>query len=121
MTVTEAKTYTANFTTASDGTITVNSNNASYGSATGGGFYNAGEQVTITATPEEGYFFLGWDNNGDGVSDISESIYTFYMGGDATYTALFVQGVVIYTEEVLCNTILPTSPLQVPMVIILCN
>ncbi len=43
-------------------TITVVSNNERSGTVTGGGTYEAGEEVTVTATPAEGYRFIEWSN-----------------------------------------------------------
>ena len=85
-------TYTAIFSAATAGTIITTPNNPAYGEATGGGDYAATQEITITATANDGYIFLGWDSNNDGISDIAESSYTFHVNGDATYTALFTAG-----------------------------
>ena len=48
-------------------TISVSGNEG--GSVTGGGDFATGSDVTVTATPEEGYHFLGWMEDGKLVSD----------------------------------------------------
>ncbi len=64
-------------------TLTVVSNNTMAGTVTGGGTYAEGTEVTLTATANEGYYFLGWsDGNG-------ESPRTVTVNGNATYRAIF--------------------------------
>ena len=43
-----------------DKTVTVLNGNAAAGSVTGGGQFNHGEYITLTATPNAGYKFAGW-------------------------------------------------------------
>ena len=67
ITVTENKTYIANFqeiSSVNTYTITVLSSNESYGTVSGSGSYTEGTTVTISATPAEGYEFTMW-NDGD--------------------------------------------------------
>lgn len=42
--------------------LTVLSNNSSFGSVTGGGNYNSGDTVTIKATPKTGHSFVQWSD-----------------------------------------------------------
>ena len=70
-------------------TITENANNTSYGTVTGGGTYFYNTQATLTATPNTGYEFKGWDTNSDGIVDITENPYTFTVTSDKTITAMF--------------------------------
>ena len=50
--------------------------------------YNYGDEVTLTATPDDGYSFNGWvDGNGSTVSGNASITYT--VEGDATITAQF--------------------------------
>ena len=58
------------------------------GSVTGGGEYNPGEQVTLTATPDSGYRFVGWTIAGASVSDLSTAAITFTMPQTGNVTAL---------------------------------
>ena len=75
-------TFTANFTLKPY--LTVNTNNTSYGTVTGSGYYMPGDEVTITATPKFGFEFVEWN---DGNTD-NPRIIT--MGNaDVTYTATF--------------------------------
>lgn len=67
-------------------TVTVNTNNASGGSVTGGGSYLKGSTVTITATASEGYYFDGWSDNSQ-----SESV-SFVVNSNRTITANFFEG-----------------------------
>lgn len=53
------------------------------GEVTGEGTYLAGTQVTLRATPYEGYTFTGW---GDGTTS---AVYTFTLNSNVTLTANF--------------------------------
>lgn len=64
-------------------TITVNG--SAYGTVTGGGTYEENTQITITASPRDGYQFAYWD---DGNTDNPRTITVV---SDATYTAIFTQ------------------------------
>ena len=64
-------------------TLTVNSNDATMGTVTGGGSYLAGSTATLVATPNAGYRFTGWQ---DGNTD-NPRIVT--VTANATYTAFF--------------------------------
>ena len=65
---------------------TVNPMNA--GAVTGAGTYNDGEEVTLTATPNEGYKFVNWTENDTVVS--GEAEFTFVVKGDRNLVANFV-------------------------------
>ena len=52
--------------------------------STEGGIYDEGTEVTITATPSEGYFFAGWEGN----DSTSESL-TITLNSNQTFQALF--------------------------------
>ncbi|MGN0968557.1 MAG: S-layer homology domain-containing protein [Oscillospiraceae bacterium] len=58
------------------------------GSVTGGGAYNPGQQVTLTATPDSGYRFVGWTVLGVTVSDLSAATIAFTMPENGNVTAL---------------------------------
>ena len=60
---------TANYTTI-DYTVTVDGDN---GTETGGGTYNIGDTVTLSATPDSGYTFDGWTVNSGGVTIVNDS------------------------------------------------
>ena len=75
-------------------TITVNSNNASWGNVTGGGTYTQGATCTVTATPNNSYEFLKWTKNNVEVS--TNPSYSFTVTENATYTAVFGEHSVTY-------------------------
>ena len=62
------------------------------GSVTGGGEYNGGETVTLTAVPDNGYRFAGWTVTGASVADLTAATITFTMPrvGNVTALASFV-------------------------------
>jgi len=57
------------------------------GTVTGGGIYNAGDSVTLTAAPQAGYWFTGWTEGGNVVS--TSLSYTFTMSGSRSLVATF--------------------------------
>ena len=86
ITVTENATYVATFSNTPPMptyTITVQSNDETMGTVSGGGVYEAGTMVSISATANEGYVFVQWNDG-----NISASRYIAVLG-DATYTATF--------------------------------
>ena len=80
LTVTATKTYKAEFALNSCVVKVVAGAN---GSVTGGGTFNYGGQTEITATANEGYHFVSW-NDGD-----KNAKRTISVDGDATFTAEF--------------------------------
>ena len=85
-TVTESATYVAHFVVETF-TITTTANPTEGGTLTGGGTYEFGEIVTLNATPNEGYDFVSWTENGMVVS--AEPSYTFGVGGSHDFVANF--------------------------------
>lgn len=71
-----------------DYTLTVISSDDTMGTVSGGGKYRAGATATITATPQEGYEFVKW-NDGD-----TSASRTVTVNADKTYTATFKKKVV---------------------------
>lgn len=61
------------------------------GTASGGGVYEEGTRVTVTAVPNDGYRLNGWMENGESVS--TNKKYTFTANKSRTLTAEFVEGV----------------------------
>jgi hypothetical protein len=57
------------------------------GVVNGAGTYNHGEEVTLTATANEGYKFINWTENGDVVSEEAE--YSFEITKDRNLVANF--------------------------------
>lgn len=87
ITVTGDLSYTATFASdqAAQYTITATSNDPNMGTVTGGGVYEEGTTVTLTATANTGYRFVQWQ---DGVTDATRTIT---VTGNASYTAYFEQ------------------------------
>lgn len=73
-------------------TITVNVNDATMGTATGGGVYDSAATATLTATANEGYEFANWS---DGVE---ANPRTITVTKDETYTANFVAKVTTHAD-----------------------
>jgi hypothetical protein len=86
------KTVTANFTTvATYYTLTMLVDDATHGStdpAVGVHTHNAGQVVTVTATPASGWYFASW--SGD-VANTSAASTTVTMDGNKTVTAYFIR------------------------------
>lgn len=74
-------------------TVTVGS--TAGGTATGGGTYTEGDTVTLTATPNAGYRFVGWVEGNQTVS--TDTTYAFNAEQDRTLTAQFER---VYTVTV---------------------
>ena len=68
--------------------VTASVNEENFGVVTGSGTYNHGEEVTLTAIPNEGYKFVNWTENDTVVS--GEAEYTFVVKGDRSLVANFV-------------------------------
>jgi len=66
-------------------TITVNANNDAWGTVTGGGTYADQATATLTATPNNGYVFVQWQ---DGNTDNPRTIT---VTENATYVATFAE------------------------------
>ena len=67
------------------------------GTVTGAGEYYVGQSVTVTATPNAGYNFVGWFNGETQVS--ADATYTFKAEADCTLTAKFTS--ITYTVTVI--------------------
>ena len=82
--IVETPQYSLNVTTSEGGTV-----------STDGGTYDEGTAITITATPDEGYEFTGWE----GV-DSEEASLTITLNEDQTLNALFSPVVSLFTITV---------------------
>ena len=74
--------------------VTVESENTDYGTVSGGGEYGYGASCTVTATPAEGYYFIGWFQDGEVVEGAGTS-YTFIVNSDVDLVAHFAEGLMI--------------------------
>jgi hypothetical protein len=82
-------------------TVNVSANPTIGGSVTGGGTYNQGQSCTVTATPNAGYTFTNWTENGNVVS--SQANYTFVVNNNRTLVANFQVVPQNYTITVSAN------------------
>ena len=85
--------------------ITVSVSPAQAGTVSGGGEIAFGDLCTVSVTPNDGYFFTGWTENGVVVSNDLE--YSFSATSDRDLVATFVQGIEI-GEFTVNNTYLPS-------------
>ncbi len=63
--------------------VEVKASSEGHGSVSGGGEYETGTEITLTATPDEGYHFVKWSDGS------TENPYTFVVSGAADLSALF--------------------------------
>jgi hypothetical protein len=68
-------------------TATLSSLPIAGGVANGGGLFDAGTSITVTATPNTGYTFDNWTENGNPVSSLAA--YTFTLNGNRSLVANF--------------------------------
>lgn len=68
-------------------TVTASIDPEGSGTASGGGTYQQGTSVTLTAAPGEEYKFVKWTENGQTVSESAS--YTFTVSGDRVLVAVF--------------------------------
>ena len=104
------------FTVDSNRTITADFNQLSYtvsatssgnGSVSGGGTYNSGETVSLSATPNEGYVFVNWIENGVEVS--TSNPYTFTCTENRTIVGNFAANPLKITTNGASSVILTNS------------
>ena len=79
------RSFVANFVTLHEVITSVNDEN--FGVVSGAGIYGYGEEVTLTATANEGYKFVNWTENDTIVSEEAE--FTFVVKGDRSFVANF--------------------------------
>jgi hypothetical protein len=89
-------TYTANFATQHFLTTSAGSG-GSVGPASG--WYNAGQAVTVTATPNSGFSFGGWTGSGPGSFTGATNPANVTMNGPVTQTASFTQNGIQVTVQ----------------------
>ena len=68
------------------------------GSVTNGGTFDEGTSVSVTATPNEGYEFVGWEG-----SDSTEASLTVTLGANTTIQALFQKTVFVSRAPIYSN------------------
>lgn len=86
-------------------TLTLKVTPTGAGTVRGGGTYNEGSTVTITATPNSGYKFVNWsDNNTNATRELT-------LNSDVNLTATFVASTVTYGGSA---SLTPTNPSKLP-------
>ena len=96
-TVTESAQYVAHFELQTY-SINVSANPSYAGTVEGGGTYNFWQQCTVIATPNEGYDFLNWTENGNQVS--TNPTYSFNVSLDRDLVANFALQTIEITASV---------------------
>ncbi|MDZ7767351.1 MAG: hypothetical protein U5K00_23530 [Melioribacteraceae bacterium] len=88
-TINENRTLVANFNELPPNqySVSLSSNPAEGGTTNGGGTYDDGASVTVSATPNSGYEFVNWTENGNEVS--TNASYTFTINENRTLVANF--------------------------------
>lgn len=81
------RTLAANFVPITQPTYTINVSATAGGTASGGGEYEQGSSVTLTATPKSEYLFIGWTENGEQIS--TDENFTFVVEQDRAFVANF--------------------------------
>jgi len=86
---------TANFVVNPTYMVATQINPANAGNVTGGGLFVAGSGVAVTATPNNGYTFTNWTENG--IVQATSSAYTFMLATNRNLTANFAATPISYT------------------------
>ena len=81
--------------------VSVMANPTNGGTVSGDGAYQLGQSCTVTATPNAGYTFVNWMENGNVVS--TNAVYTFNVTGNHYLTANFQAQPQNYTVSVSAN------------------
>ena len=69
-------------------TVSVSADPEAGGTVIGGGTFAEGTQVTVTATANDGYTFVAWQEGGTKIENAGTS-YTFTVNGNRSLTAIF--------------------------------
>lgn len=103
--VSQSRNLTANFTQQIlQYDITATPSPAEGGSTTGSGIYNSGETVNLEATPNSGWHFVNWTENGNVVS--TNASYSFIATSNHNLTAAFAEDILQF------NIIVSAAPAE---------
>ena len=101
-TVTGNASYVAHFQQSTTNyTITATASPSNAGTITGAGSYASGSTCTLRATPNSGYEFVNWLENGSAVS--SNATYSFTVTGNRNLVAVFDVATTYYTITASAN------------------
>ena len=92
--------------------VTASSNDTSMGTVSGGGSYNEGASVTLTATPKTGYRFVNWTKNGAQKSTNTSYTFTASASTAGEYVANFAVSawtVTASSNDTSMGTVAPAS------------
>ena len=78
--------------------VFVNANPSNGGFVTGSGSYQTNQDCTVTATPAEGYRFVGWTEDNDTIS--YDNNYTFTVLGNSNLVANFIPNTSVGEQQV---------------------
>ncbi len=84
-------------------TVNTSSNPIAGGTTSGGGSYNNGTSVTVTATANNGYAFVNWTESGSQVS--ANASYTFSISANRSLVANFSANPIQYNVTTTANPI----------------
>lgn len=93
-------------------TVTATSSNAAMGTVSGGGTYNEGVTVTLTASPNSGYRFVNWTKGGTNKSTSSNYSFTVNASTAGEYVANFAAStwtVTATSNDTAMGTVAPAS------------
>jgi hypothetical protein len=91
--VTAHRTLEARFEALSVNTVTIDATAGAGGTVSGGGTYNEGAHVTLTATPNSGHRFDGWYENNNRIAGAGAT-YSFTATANRTLEARFAELIV---------------------------
>lgn len=86
-------------------TVFVNANPSNGGFVTGSGSYQTNQDCTVTATPAEGYRFVGWTEDNDTIS--YDNNYTFTVLGNSNLVANFIPNTSVGEQQVSIINVFP--------------
>jgi len=81
------------------------------GSTTGSGLYSYGETATVTATPDEGYVFVGWYDEDNKLVENADARYSFIVTSRRILKAQFMKS---DSGDITPPATLPSSPTTSP-------
>lgn len=100
-------------------TVTTTANPSEWGSVSGSGTYNEGDEVTVSATPADGYKFVKWTENGQSIS--TSANYSFIITSDRVLTAVFEKDHSAVVPDIPPAPSVPSTPVDTSYSITIAN